>query len=236
MRGKPPQHLNPHFFVKHGASLPPQLLADILRGLTKGFPTRYRGGGDFMRNYTREPRGEEEKQKEKEKAREMVQRGWGAGPFSSPPTPNAQCPKQPILTLSIPKHKWADDGSLRLIFHKSFPKGLSINTLTPRHDIRTYFPKGKYQYFSFAVLIGLIARIGMDCLLTQFDAKDAYKQLYIWVGDLNQQIFEVDGLFFVDWCAVFGSLYGNDIYSAFGNAHCMCLAAMADPLSSSLRR
>src|SRR6185295_13528017 len=65
------------------------------------------------------------------------------------------------------------------------------------------------------------------CLLTQFDAKDAYKQLYIWVADLNQQIFEIDGLFFVDWCAVFGSLYGNDIYSAFGNAHCRCLSAMA---------
>ena len=122
MKGRPPQHLNPLFFVKYGQSLPPELLREVVRGLKVGFPTRYRGGGAFVRRYTAPPRSEEELSKEKEKAQEMVDRGWGAGPFSSPPTPNRMCPKQAILTraFTIPKHKWPDDGSLRLIFHKSF--------------------------------------------------------------------------------------------------------------------
>jgi len=67
----------------------------------------------------------EDTQKAKEQAQEMVQKGWGAGPFSSPPFPNDKCPKQAVVTkcFTIPKHKWVDDGALRLIFHKSFPWG-----------------------------------------------------------------------------------------------------------------
>ena len=74
----------------------------------------------------------EENLKAIEKAKEMVKKGWGAGPFDVPPFPNSKCPKQPIITKSftIPKHKWINDGALRLIFHKSFPLGRSINSLT----------------------------------------------------------------------------------------------------------
>jgi len=236
---KPAQHIKKEFFLKYGKDiLPPKLLADIIRGLTHGFPTRYRGGGDFIRRYTVPPKTEEDKEKAREKAREMVEKGWGAGPFDTPPTPNPKCPKNPILTLAftIPKHKWIDDGSLRLFFHKSHPRGLSVNSLTPRHDIKTYFPEGQFQYLTFAILVSMIAKAGPKTRLTQFDAKDAYKQLYIQDSDGNQQVFEVDGKFYADWCACFGSLYGNDIYSAFGHAHCMCLASMAGTASKSLCR
>src|SRR5689334_16843936 len=67
----------------------------------------------------------------------------------------------------------------------------------------------------------------MLAFLSQFDAADAYKQLQVRDEDLNQQVFFADGKFWVDFCASFGSLYGNDIYSAFGNAHCLCLALTA---------
>src|SRR3954454_9376794 len=125
-------------------------------------------------------------------------------------------PRTQVLTLSftIPKHKWIDDGSLRLIFHKSHPRGLSVNSLTPRHDIKTYFPEGEFDYFTFARLVSVLAEAGPNSELTQFDAENAYKQLQVQDADVNQQIFQVD---YLDWCACFGSLYGNDIYSAFGH-------------------
>src|SRR4051794_26637606 len=91
----------------------------------------------------------EDTKKAVEKAKETVRKGWGAGPFSSPPFPNDKCPRQAITTKSftIPKHKWIDDGALKLIFHKSFPLGRSINSLTPRHDIKTYFPPREISIF-----------------------------------------------------------------------------------------
>jgi len=69
----------------------------------------------------------------------------------------------------------------------------------------------------------MIAKAGAGSKLIQFDASDAYKQLHVRNQDLNQQIFVAGDSFYVDFCACFGSLYGNDIYSAFGNAHCLCL-------------
>jgi hypothetical protein len=96
--------------------------------------------------------------------------------------------------------------------------------LTPRHDVASYFPKGKFRYLTLARILSAIVRAGKGCLLTQFDARDAYKQLLVRFADLNQQVFKAGGKFYVDFCASFGSLYGNDSYSAFAFAHCVCLA------------
>ena len=70
----------------------------------------------------------------------------------------------------------------------------------------------------------MVAKAGRGSLMTQFDAKDAYKQLLVRIEDLYQQVFKAGGKFFVDFCACFGALYGNDAYSTFGYAHCFCLA------------
>src|SRR4051794_1264486 len=111
------------------------MLLDVVAGIQVGFPTQYRGGGDFVRDYA-SPLGAEEEIINLNKAMDCVAKGWATGPFEVPPFPNEFCSKQPIITKSftIPKHKWINDGSLRLIFHKSFPLGHSINSLTPRHD------------------------------------------------------------------------------------------------------
>jgi hypothetical protein len=167
----------------------------------------------------------EDAQKAIEKAEESVRKGWAAGPFPRPPFPNPRCMKQAIITKSftIPKHKWLDDGTLRLIFHKSFPLGKSINSLTPRHDIASYFPPGVFRYFSLKRCITIVAEAGPGSPMIQFDASDAYKQVQVQDEDCNEQTFVAGDQYYVDLCACFGSLYGNDIYSAFGNAHCMCL-------------
>lgn len=204
------------------------MLKDVLLGLKQGFPTNYRGGGEFLRDYSSEL-GEEEEKKAIEKAEESVAKGWAAGPFDLPPFPNQFSDKQAIVTKSftIPKHKWLNDGALRLIFHKSFPLGRSINSLTPRHDAATYFPPGIFKYFSLAQLLTIIFEAGKGCLLTQFDARDAYKQLLVGFPDLFQQVFKAGDKYYLDFCACFGSLYGNDAYSTFGFAHCFCLALAA---------
>lgn len=164
-----------------------------------------------------------------EKKPERWEKGWGAGPFHRPPFPNNQSPKQPIITkiFTIPKHKWLDDGALRLINHKSFPLGKSINSVTPRHDIATYYPPGKFKYFTMAKCLSLLTKAGKGAWITQVDAADAYKQLYVRYEDLHQQCLEVineEGQkeYYIEYCACFGSIYGNDIYSAL-EMHTVCV-------------
>ena len=172
---------------------------------------------------------DEEEQKAVDTAQKAVKKGWAIGPFDTPPFPNSFCSKQAIVTKSftIPKHRWIKDGTLRLIFHKSFPLGLSINSLTPRHDAATYFPEKKFHYTTLSKILSTI-RAGRGCKITQFDLKDAYKQLLVRTEDLYQQVFRAGGKYFVDFCACFGSLYGNDAYSTFAYAHCVCLSLAAD--------
>jgi len=74
----------------------------------------------------------------------------------------------------------------------------------------------------------MVARAGRGALLNQFDAADTYKQLQVQVENLNEQVFVADSMFYVVYCACFGSMYGNDSYSAFGCAHCICLAKAAN--------
>lgn len=136
---------------------------------------------------------------------------------------------QAIITklFTIPKHKWIKDSDLRLIFHKSFPPGLSINSLTPRHDVASFFPKGAFKYLTLAKIMSIIAKAGRGSLITIFDAQDAYKQLLVHIADLFQQVFMAGGKYYVDFCAAFGSVYGSDSYSCFAYVHCVCLALAA---------
>lgn len=108
------------------------------------------------------------------------------GPFDRIPFPNDKCPQQAIVTklFTIPKHKWSNDGKRRLIFHKSFPNGESINAITPRHDAATFFPRGVFHYLTLAKILAIIFKAGKECLIITFDAKDAYKQLYVKLEDL----------------------------------------------------
>ncbi len=218
-------HLNLEWFLKWGGGLPNKMWLNTLKGIKDGVPTYYRGRGDMLRDYSSLLLPLEE-EKAIEKAKESVAKGWALGPFVRVPFPNFSSPMQAVVTklFTIPKHKWINDGALRLIFHKSFPRGESINSITPRHDAASYFPKGKFYYLTLARLLAIITKAGRDCFIITFDAKDAYKQLGVRLEDLFQQVFKAGDLYYIDLCASFGALYGNDAYSAFAHVHCFCLA------------
>lgn len=228
LKARPKAHLSVAWFLKWGKTVPPPLLKIVLVGTHVGFRTHYRGGGEILRNYASELK-EVEEEKAIQTAQKAVKKGWAAGPFDLPPFPNPECAMQAIITkmFTIPKHKWISDGELRLIFHKSFPLGLSINSLTPRHDAASFFPKGLFKYLTLARIMTIIAKAGRGSLMTIFDAQDAYKQLLVHIADLFQQVFMAGGKYYVDFCASFGSLYGSDSYSCFAYVHCVCLALAA---------
>lgn len=222
-------HLHVGWYLKWGKELPGDMLAVVTKGIVFGFPTYYRGGGQILRDYS-SILPEDDEKRAVEKAEESVAKGWAIGPFDRIPFPNRSCPQQAIVTklFTIPKHKWANDGKRRLIFHKSFPRGESINIITPRHDAASFFPKGVFFYLTLAKILAIITKAGRGCLIITFDAKDAYKQLLVRLEDLYQQVFKAGGKFYVDLCASFGALYGNDSYSTFAYVHCFCLAAATE--------
>lgn len=220
------RNMNVGWFLQWGKGLPVDMLSAVTQGLLFGFPTYYRGGGVILRDYS-SPLPPDDEKRAVDKAEESVRNGWAVGPFDRVPFPNDKCPQQAIVTklFTIPKHKWINDGKRRLIFHKSFPKGESINAITPRHDAAIFFPRGTFHYLTLAKILAIITKAGKGCLIITFDAKDAYKQLYVKLDDLYQQVFKAGGKFYVDLCASFGALYGNDSYSTFAYVHCFCLAA-----------
>ncbi len=154
-----------------GEGLPNKMWLNTLVGIKDGVPTYYRGRGDLLRDYSSLLLPLEE-EKAIEKAKESVAKGWALGPFERVPFPNFSSPMQAIVTklFTIPKHKWINDGALRLIFHKSFPRGESINSITPRHDAASYFPKGKFFYLTLARLLAIITKAGKNCFIITFDA------------------------------------------------------------------
>ncbi len=124
------KYMNVEWFLRWGQGLPIKMLSTVTQGLLFGFPTYYRGGGVILRDYS-SPLPPDDEERAVEKAAESVKNGWAVGPFDRIPFPNHKCPQQAIVTklFTIPKHKWANDGKRRLIFHKSFPKGESINAI-----------------------------------------------------------------------------------------------------------
>ena len=66
---RPDQHLSCEWLLKWGNMLPGKLLNDLIAGLKNGFPTQYRGGDGFVRNYADSGTM---KERDNEKAREKA--------------------------------------------------------------------------------------------------------------------------------------------------------------------
>eukprot|EP00808_Paulinella_micropora_P029308 g68021.t1 len=145
--------------------------------------TGYRGVGEFLRDYSRQGTAEAEAKRWRA-VKERVAEGKAIGPFDRPPFPNAACPHQAIVAyeFAIPKSKWdhASD-AIRNINHASYPRGLSVNDLTPRMDEGV-------TYFTFAQHMTNIAKLGRRCYAFGGDIQDAYRQLSVRAEDLYQQI------------------------------------------------
>eukprot|EP00808_Paulinella_micropora_P021177 g70801.t1 len=172
--------------------------------------TKYRGVGEFLRDYS--VHGDDEVEAKRYAAvLKRVTEGKAAGSFDRPPFPNPSCPHQAIVAreFTIPKDKWNPSSlSIRNINHGSFPRGLSVNDLTPRLDIGV-------DYFTFAQHISKLAALGPGCWGYGGDVKDAYRQLGVRQQYLYQQVSSVwdsDGIrhFFVELCGKFGQVAAGD--------------------------
>lgn len=140
------------------------------------------------------------------KTMKNVKKGFVAGPFDVNPYPNTMCDKEAIVALmfSIPKDKWnPESDDVRVLFHKSFPFGESINDYTPRAD-------SGHEYYSVAKWLAKIARAGRGCTHGYFDVIGAYKLLNYAPEDWWQQVCKVRSKFFVNMTGVFGTVTAGD--------------------------
>ena len=188
------------------------LRSEVLDSMENGFRSRYRGNGYFLRDFTNKLNKEKIALANVHMLAE-VKKGHCLGPFPTCPFPNAWCDKQAYICQLFfrPKHKFINDGKLRLIGNKSFPSGRSFNDLIDRRDCQFFLPD--YKYFTMQSLVEKIRQLGPMCLLSQFDVKDAYKNCKMAPADLWQQVYRVGEEFFIDLGGTFGSRNAGDAWN-----------------------
>ena len=188
------------------------LRTEVLESMENGFRSRYRGSGYFLRDFTTSLSNEKVALAKVHMMAE-VKKGHCLGPFPKCPFPNAWCDKQAYICQLFfrPKHKFINDGKLRLIGNKSFPNGRSFNDLVDRRDCQFFF--SNYKYFTMQSLVEKIRQLGPKCLLSQFDVKDAYKNCKMAPADLWQQVYRVGKEYFVDLGGTFGSRNAGDAWN-----------------------
>ena len=192
--------------------IPEGFRQEILKCLEFGFPSRYRGGHSFQRDFSAKL-NEREAEKALDKLMAEVRLGHCIGPFNRCPFPNQWCDKQAIVCqiFLIPKHKWKHDGTFRLIANRSFPDGRSFNDLVERHDCKFWNPC--YEYFTFQRFLSLVRKMGRNTLVSLFDIKDAYKNCLARRDELWQQVYRVKDKYFIDCGGIFGSRNAGDSWN-----------------------
>lgn len=111
-----------------------------------------------------------------------------AGPFDSPPSPNAIFSP----TGAVPKkgtNEW------RRIHHLSDPPGSSVNDFITAQELK---------YTKFDDAIGLARELGVGALLAKLDVKAAFRCIPVAPGDRHLLGFHWDGKFYIDLCLPFG--------------------------------
>ena len=109
------------------------------------------------------------------------------------------------------KHKLIKDGQKRLIGNKSFPVGRSFNDLIPRLDSKEFI--SNYEYFTFGDLLDEVRKAGKNCLISSFDVKDAFKNCRMATSELWQQVYKIQGKFYIDLGGTFGSRNAGDAWN-----------------------
>ena len=194
--------------------LPRELVEGVIECLEKGWSTYYRGFSEWYQNFSKLMTKPEEKEQEKQMRKEIeeeIKKGRVAGPFPRPPFPVPWCKKQPKVCriFGIPKNKLdPSDPTLRIIFDKSFPAGISKNDLTPRTD-------AMLPYWQAVFFLQKIAQLGRNTLMFFADVKSAYKLLTIKPEEWNIQVFQIGDEFFVDKTLIFGDVAGADGWDRF---------------------
>jgi len=110
-----------------------------------------------------------------------------AGPFSSPPFPQYQVSPLGV----VPK----EGGKSRVIFHLSFPNGLSVNDSIPKLECKLG---------SFDSALEKINQAGPGTLLAKVDIKSAFRLIPVHNDDIHNLCFQWQGKYYVDCCLPFG--------------------------------
>ena len=208
---KPPPRLCESLFKYCALRLIDQELARrVLDGLKDG--GHWRTGCQLdgkVRQDNSIPLSKEAEAKAKAKLMEDVVRGFVAGPFDECPFPNTQCAKEAIIgrLFTILKSKWDPlCTAIRLIVHKSYPKGESINDFTGRAD-------SDYPYYTFRKFVSKLAKAGRGCSVFLADVRFAFKLLTYAREDWWQQVLKVGGKYYVDMTGVFGTVTAGDSWN-----------------------
>lgn len=223
----PPSPFNLKFLTDASRGIVPEGIREIVLSSIKfGFRSGYKGGSSFQRDFSKElPKDEESVILTKMHGE--VKKGFCLGPFDQCPFPSTWSSAQAFICLLFlrPKHKFRDDGSFRLIAHRSYPDGISFNNLVERKDSKLFIPG--YNYFTLQDFILLLAKLGKGTLMSFFDVKDAYKQCKMHPDDLWQQVYKVGKKFFVDLGGMFGSRNAGDAWNLVMELIMSTLAAKA---------
>ena len=183
-----------------------QVVIDEMR---TGFISGYRGGAYYQRDYSAKLTPAESK-RAWDKMMKEVGKGYCLGPYDVCPFPNAWSEEQAYICQQflIPKHRLIPSDEFRLIGNRSFPLTRAFNDLVDRRDATKFIPD--YEYFTFRKFLDQIARLGRYTLISLFDVKDAYKNCRMRVDQLWQQVYKVEGKYFVDLGGMFGSRNAGD--------------------------
>ena len=152
-------------------------------GLTNGFKLHYRGP-IVSRSVANHKSLQEKADIFKDKIKKELEKGFTAGPFSSPPF-------DPFITSPVGLIPKKEAGKYRLILDLSHPKGelLSVNSFIPRE-----FCWVDYEDFDFVV--SLIVDNGVGALISKTDIESAFNILPMSPEDYWLLGFSVDGLFY----------------------------------------
>ena len=202
------------FIVKEFIAVAPliadrQLADRVIKGLTEGWGSGFRGRSFEFQNRSRELDPEDD-QVLHDTLVGYRSKGYAIGPFPHrPPFPTPQFPDvQPIvhMAFTVPKERWSEDprgGPQRMIVHGSTPVFESFNDLTPRAD-------SGYPYHTSAGFLKKVARGGPGALVMLIDCCDWFMQLATPPREWARQCLQAKDEFWVVCVGMFGSVYAGD--------------------------
>ena len=167
-----------------------ELVSYLLRGFHHGFDLGVKG---VIPVFDTRPKNLKSASEHKdllgEAIRTEVARGHTAGPFSAPPFSHTHC--SPIGAVPKP------DGSVRIIFDLSSPRGSSVNERISQDEYSC-------NYCNFDEAVGLVFRCGRGAFMGKLDVRHAFRLCPVRRELWPLLCFQWEGGFYVDMVLPFG--------------------------------
>jgi len=165
----------------------PDTARTLLNGIEKGVAVGYEGKRERVSCRNLSSALEFEAAVEADLLTEL-KLGRIAGPFATPPFEKFRC--SPLGT--VPKK---GTSKRRRIHHLSWPHGSSVNDGITDYSV---------EYARFDHLVAMVLMLGIGCLLSKIDLKDAFRHLAVSPNDYELLGFIWRGLYFFDRFLPFG--------------------------------